>query len=514
MDVQLYVGEQEVELTDNSFQISISGMNPITGAEQVRKYTSSFKVPSTMRNDAIFGGWKNPQLKSRTAIAVDIVAGGVRLDSFKSNVSYGNNVYSLSLSQASILKDANIARKKSNRVQGQLGERLKFGSRDNYINRSATGVSDLIYGLASEAGYSIETRESFFNVVEAKCDVSYVPEIISEAQDSAAGQSDDFAFKPGADSILMHSDKFADMVLFPDMIRYISLKPAIDYVLIDIRDYDYKEGDEVYIQIYQEIINLVLSDVIDYDMFFSSPATTIMIDPINEDRADIAVYARRDGKSVSIPFYSKGIVPQSISGDEWFLNNYDDGMKDLYSILREFCKLNSYTFKIDESNKKIYINRDYDIDNVRDLTDNIVSINSISEYASGAQRLNVAIGDVAAMVEYDIAAYKDISDGMKIAVPNKVSGLPTIGEMSINKRDFRPTLNTPNLVGKHFANQFNAFTSLIIDATVEIGIIELLQLNTTCAYAIGQLNVSGYITEVSGYSIKTGLCRVKLLIIK
>lgn len=498
MELTLYVGSTKLDINNSTFEINSSYFNPLTFEDGSRKYTSSIELPLSCNNDKVFYAYRYPNFESRKKIIISAFIDGVKIDSFRCSVEVKSDSYIISL----LPKNRSI---KEDDVQIELGNHVE----DYYENgdRSLVNVDKLIRRYYSDISIDLVDAKKTVITTESNYIKKEVKDYRFNWSNSVTGingepiRLNNF-IKPDDDGLSKHFAR-------PDETRTANLRDC-GYIYIpitfnaNIHSVSIAAASKMYAAQYMGTEGGYHKYKVS-DMYFTYSPSDPAIFRIDIRRNDTGEYVDVAGILINM------LPTITLSGSDDILIDNRIPIKTAYELLTGYARINLMT--IVEINGTLSL-KDMLTHNSVDWSDKFVSLQSIKEADGAAEKKIFTFGNIQVYPtdESIINSTSDIDAGFPLSI-DKSNSTTCVYEQS----------PSPALTDYYNSEEYSFFIrfwyayfmdQLEYEIEMNITLFDLLEFDSSKRVWIDEFSSYFYVLEISGWSTKSGNCKVKLLKLK
>lgn len=498
MELKIYVYSKESEMMNSDIyisnsanvQMSLTSFNPLTGADRTSSYSASITAPMCLKNDRIFGGWKNFNVIERHKLKARISAGGIMLpDEFRVQVKCDGADYHITLvSFDGIAKKLDIDYQQSNNINGF------FGEKSGYI----TDMGKMLKGLVlNKTGLTIS--------YPTDADLTRVKSNISTIDITAAK----YMLVQQSNYCVTNNDNINSALADPYSQATIALTftSNIPDIVIDARDIKGTVPQYVVFKIFDtDIVANSAGGGGMYEAYFRLPQSISFNVTPNSllEQKNVGVFEVL-ANGIRVPFEVPYEFSLSSSASKFIPYNSSYGEKNIYKNINSFCALNFLSYRV--SGKDMIFSPILSDDGL-DYSSKMNRLVNICESDNSGNVISLEMRDYEVKANMSASLFNDEAKGASItanAVGDEYWGRLKYGDSIENyfiTADFRNKY-------QQFINNFSS--GIEVEITANLSIWDIIDFDQTKRYYFSQFQSYFYITSISGYNLKTGECKIKML---
>lgn len=494
MELKLYINDVELDLQDNKFEINIQSFNPLTWEDASRKYTSSIKIERSAKNDSVFFAYRYPELLPKEALTAKAYISGIFVDEFRVNVVVTEEGYELNLLPLSpSLNDGQPLTLSNNRfmsyfdkVNGVIDvKKLILYHYPNFVD-----TTNVVYPLAI-----VPERED----IEFPLELDLLP--FEYAYNYNTGEWSNFDGR-----LKTSSESFNRFLADPDWGASFKFTASGDITIFGPfvnSSFQVKlriMGDYVYKMLtFKELLPGGTGGkytIPEFGLDTTQPVQfeIVTINPTVKFESNI---------KLTVTGYDN-IAPVSI--------NYNIGVTTKYDLLKGFAILNGC--KIERSGSNI-IKTEVVTPLEVDWSDRFVSMESIKEASGAGCVKSIMLGETEYIMAQQPWVSSDKSTLEQIYPYNTKGEFPTVAVKTSESGQLIFNYFSGTDYYNHIKNKFKEFEDMTeYECVMNLSIFDVTGFNSSYRVWIESLRSYFYVLSISGWSTKSGNCKVKLLKLK
>lgn len=503
MELTITVATVELDTQGVNFGINLTSFNPLTGAIPTRKYTSSIKLKRSKRNDFAFFAYRNPQFASKRRLNVTVRIDGIFIGEFRCVVSVEEDGYVIQLIPLdNILTEEKI----------ELSNSLQ---RPYYVNKS-TANEDMRYYVDVKKmikylfpGIRDFQAASLPDMV-IRTDTEYLTDWYKEHQvifehyrsDEYYGEGNRLRFSD--EKLMRHLNNADDQ-------RIINFSSNNSEIAFDVRDgFPMHGATTVWLYVNGDEYKLTIKRSSDYEIYYSVPDFSIVYD----DKTPLDMFITTDEGHFKFNTGNFKPIATSISGDKAICLSNNCGVDTNIDFLKSYAYISGGLIR--ESEGKISVNSI--ITEAKNWSDKYISTVSIKSASGSAEEKKIVFGEKSAVILRDPASLDKTSD-LNISYPLSIKKYEMttgiIEKSLINYLEYLSDWIIDNNYIGTIANKYSIFSDCVeYEITATLSVFDLLEFDPSKRVWIDEFSSYFYVLEISGWSTKSGNCKVKLLKLK